>query len=152
MASLLDPPVIAGTVVVAETGEGRFTEVLLDGRHRLLADEPVAQGGGDSGPNPYELLLMALGSCTAMTLRLYAERKGWPLARVVVRLSHDKRHVEDAGECEGKPRLLDHIERTIELEGALEPEQRQRLLEIANRCPVHRTLTASVAITTRLAA
>jgi uncharacterized OsmC-like protein len=151
MAVLLDPPVVAGTVVVAETGEGRLTEVLLDGRHRLIADEPIGEGGTDTGPNPYELLLMALGSCTAMTLRLYAERKGWPLERVVVRLAHDRMHAEDCLECETRIGLLDRIEREIELTGPLDDEQRQRLLEIADRCPVHRTLQSEIVIETRLA-
>jgi len=151
MAALLDPPVVAGTVVVAESGEGRFNQALLDGRHRLLADEPTASGGTDSGPNPYELLLMALGACTSMTLRLYAERQHWPLERVVVRLRHDKIHAEDCAGCETKEGKLDRIERNIELHGALDDAQRQRLLEIANMCPVHRTLTSEVRIETRLA-
>jgi putative redox protein len=151
MAAMLDPPGIAGTVVVAETGEGRFRQALLDGRHRLAADEPVASGGEDAGPNPYELLLMALGACTAMTLRLYAERKQWQLERVVVRLTHDKIHAEDCADCETKKGMLDRIERAIELHGTLDAAQRQRLLEIANQCPVHRTLTSEVRIETRLA-
>jgi uncharacterized OsmC-like protein len=141
-----------GWVKVIESGEGKLTEHLLDGRHRLLADEPVAAGGNDRGPSPYELLLMALGSCTTMTLRLYADRKKWPLARVSVNLRHARIHAEDCADCETKQGMLDRIERVISLEGALEPAQRQRLLEIADMCPVHRTLTSEIKIETRLAA
>jgi putative redox protein len=145
------PVVEPGTVVVAETGEGRLSQWLLDGRHRLAADEPKAVGGNDTGPGPYELLLMALGACTSMTLRLYAGRKEWPLERVVVRLRHSRIHADDCVECEGKPTLLDHIERVIELRGTLDAEQRARLMEIADKCPVHRTLTSKIVITTRAA-
>jgi putative redox protein len=152
MSDLLDPPVIAGTVVVAETRAGRFNQVLLDGRHRLAADEPTAAGGADAGPNPYELLLMALGACTSMTLRLYAERKQWPLDRVVVRLRHDSIHAEDCADCETKAGAIDRIAREIELHGALDDEQRRRLMEIADKCPVHRTLISEVKIETRLVA
>jgi len=140
----------AGWVKVVETGEGKFTQHLLDGRHHYLADEPVSAGGGDRGPNPYELLLMALGACTAMTLRLYAERKKWPLARVAVQLRHQKIHATDCAECETKDGRIDRIERVIDLEGALDAAQRQRLLEIAEMCPVHRTLTSEVSIASRL--
>ena len=135
---------------VVESGEGKFTEYLLDGRHRLVADEPVAAGGNDRGPGPYELLLMALGACTTMTLRLYADRKRWPLKRVSVRLRHAKIHAEDCADCETKQGMLDRIERVIALEGGLDPAQRQRLLEIANMCPVHRTLTSEIEIETSL--
>jgi putative redox protein len=145
-----DPAVAPGTVVVAESGEGRLTQLLLDGRHRLRADEPVAVGGDDAGPDPYALLLMSLGACTAMTLRLYAERRKWPLERVIVRLRHGRIHAEDCATCETKTGLVDHIDREIELQGALEAEQRGRLLAIADKCPVHRTLTAEVDIATRL--
>ncbi len=144
------PDVAPGTVVVAESGDGRLSQHLLDGRHRLIADEPVAAGGGDAGPGPYELLLMGLGACTSMTLRLYAERKKWPLERVIVRLSHRRIHAEDCAECETKQGLLDRIERAIELLGPLDPEQRARLVQIADHCPVHRTLTSEVSIVTRL--
>jgi putative redox protein len=140
-----------GWVKVVETGEGKFTEHLLDGRHRLLADEPTAVGGNDRGPGPYELLLMALGACTSMTLRLYADRKRWPLHRVSVRLRHTKIHAEDCASCETTQGMLDHVERVISLEGALDAGQRQRLLEIADMCPVHRTLTSEIKIATTLA-
>ncbi len=145
-----DPQVVPGTVVVAETGAGKLTQIVLDGRHRLAADEPVAVGGDDTGPGPYELLLMSLGACTSMTLRLYATKKQLPLDRVIVRLRHAKRYIEDCAECADKSVMLDHIEREIELLGALNDEQRASLLEIADRCPVHRTLTSKILIDTRL--
>ncbi|HYB56071.1 MAG TPA: alpha/beta fold hydrolase [Alphaproteobacteria bacterium] len=140
-----------GEVVVAETREGRFSEAIAVGRHRLAADEPEAAGGNDRGPGPYDYLLAALGACTAMTLRLYAERKGLPLARTIVRLSHRKIHAEDCAECETKEGMLDRIERLIELEGPLDDAGRRRLLEIADKCPVHRTLTSEISIVTTLA-
>ncbi len=146
------PPAAAdGTVVVAETGESKFAQYALDGRHQLAADEPIAVGGSDTGPGPYELLLMSLGACTSMTLRLYAERKQIPLERVVVRLKHAKRYIDDCKDCGDKPVMLDHIDREIELVGALSDEQRARLLEMADKCPVHRTLTSKIVIDTRLA-
>jgi putative redox protein len=145
------PPSEAGTVVVTETGDG-LAQYLLDGRHRLLADEPVAAGGEDIGPGPYELLLMALGACTSITLRLYANRKQWPLERVTVQLGHARNHVEDCIACETKPVRLDHIDCAITLEGVLDEGQRARLLAIADGCPIHRSLTTGIAITTRLAA
>ena len=144
-------PEAPGEVVVAETREGRFTQVVAAGRHRLAADEPVEAGGNDAGPGPYDYLLAGLGACTSMTLRMYAERKGLPLERVVVRLHHDKIHAEDCAECETKEGKIDRLERVIELAGPLDAEQRQRLLEIANKCPVHRTLESKPLIVTRLA-
>jgi putative redox protein len=148
-----DPEFIAepGWISVVESGEGKFTEHLLDGRHRLVADEPVAVGGNDRGPGPYELLLMALGACTTMTLRLHANRKDWPLTRSSARLHHRKVHAEDCSDCETKHGMLDRIECVIDLEGSLDDAQRKRLLEIANMCPVHRTLTSEIKIDTRLA-
>ena len=142
----------SGWVKVMESGEGKFAEHLLYGRHHLLADEPVAAGGSDRGPGPYELLLMALGACTTMTLRVYADRKGWPLGRVSVRLRHRKIHAEDCADCETKQGMLDRIEREITLDGDLDAAQRKRLLEIADMCPVHRTLTSEVKIDTSQAA
>ncbi|MBO9662643.1 OsmC family protein [Dokdonella sp.] len=144
------PPVATGTVVVAETGDGRFAQYVLDGRHQLAADEPASAGGDDTGPGPYELLLMALGACTSMTLRLYATRKQMPLERVIVRLRHAKRYIEDCRDCGDKPVMLDHIQREIELVGARE-EDKPRLLDMADKCPVHRTLTSKIVIDTRLA-
>jgi putative redox protein len=146
----LQSTIAPGMVVVTDSGAGPLGQALLDGRHVLAAAEPVAAGGMDSGPNPYELLLMALGGCTSMTLRLYANRKGWPLERVVVRLSHAKVHALDCAECESRPAMIDRIERTIELVGALDATQRTRLLQIAEQCPVHRTLTSKIDIRTTL--
>jgi putative redox protein len=137
------------TVIVRGDATGLAQEIET-GRHRLVADEPVEAGGTDTGPSPYELLLAALGACTAMTLSMYARRKHWPLERVTVRLRHDKIHAKDCAECETKEGMLDRIEREISLTGPLEAEQRERLLAIANRCPVHRTLVSEVDIRTRL--
>src|SRR5438128_7038678 len=148
----LQSGVAPGTVVVTDTGEGTFGQALLDGRHLLNADEPTTVGGKDDGPNPYELLLMSLGACTSMTLRLYANRKGLPLEHVVVRLRHAKVHAEDCAECENKTAMIDRIDRAIELIGALDEGQRTRLLQIAEMCPVHRTLSAKTDIRTTLAA
>ena len=151
MADAAEIAVAPGTVVVAETGSGLFSQYLLDGRHQLLADEPVAAGGNDRGPGPYELLLMALGACTAMTVRVYAQRKQWPLQRIVVRLKHAKVYIEDCKDCDTRSVMLDHIDREIELAGSLSTEQTARLMEIADKCPVHRTLTERVRISSRLA-
>ena len=138
-----------GTLVVASTGQGKFEQVMMDGRHSLIADEPASAGGADVGPGPYELLLMALGSCTSMTIHLYAGRKQWPVEQVVVRLSHSKVYAEDCAECEGNAKaMIDRIDRAIEVVGALDAEQRSRLLQIANQCPVHRTLSSKIDIKT----
>ena len=142
----------AGTVVVRETREGRFTQQIAAGRHALRADEPPSVGGFDSGPAPYDLLLAGLGACTSMTLRLYAERKNWPLERAAVTLKHDRIHAEDCADCETEAGRLDRIVRSVALEGDLDAEQRQKLLEIADKCPVHRTLTHEVVIETEAAA
>ena len=136
-------------VVVTGSAAGFVQEVTVGG-HRLVSDEPVAAGGGDGGPTPYDLLLAALGSCTSMTLGLYARRKKWPLESVRVELRHSRVHAEDCAECETKAGMLDRIERDLTLVGDLDGEQRTRLLEIADRCPVHRTLTSEVSIRTRL--
>jgi putative redox protein len=139
-------------VRVAEAGEGRFAQLVQAGRHRLRADEPLALGGDDSGPGPYDLLLAALGACTSMTVRMYAAHKKWPLRRVSVELKHDKVHAADCAECETRDGRIDKIERVLTLEGELDEPQRQRLLEIANKCPVHRTLRSEVWVPTRLSA
>ncbi len=137
-------------VVVAETHEGRFTQSVVFGDHRLRADEPVAMGGLDSGPSPYDLLLGALGACTSMTLRMYADHKKLPLDGVRVTLSHKKIYAKDCSECETQTGKIDRIDRVVEVEGDLTDEQRQRLLEIADKCPVHRTLHSEVKVTSQL--
>jgi putative redox protein len=140
-----------GRVVVEETGEGKFTQRIAAGAHVLAADEPESAGGLDMGPSPYDFLLAALGACTSMTLRLYAERKGLALERTKVTLSHDMIHAEDCATCETKEGKIDRIDRIIELTGDLAPEERRRLLEIADKCPVHRTLHSEILIETRAA-
>jgi uncharacterized OsmC-like protein/alpha/beta superfamily hydrolase len=146
----------AGTVTVSDRGAGavrgisRLAQEILVGRHRLAADEPLEAGGSDLGPNPYDLLLAALGACTSMTLRLYADHKKWPLQHVRVDLSHQKIHAADCADCETREGRIDLIEREITLSGPLDEAQRQRLLEIAEKCPVHRTLHSEIKITSRL--
>jgi uncharacterized OsmC-like protein len=138
--------------VVARTGEEGFRTEIMAAGHGLVADEPVQVGGTDLGPSPYDLLAASLGACTAMTLRMYANRKKWPLEAVEVGVSHDRVHAEDEAECEHRPVRVDRLQRKILLIGALDAEQRARLLEIADRCPVHRTLDAGVRIETHEAA
>ena len=141
----------ANTVVVASTGVGAFQQMMLDGRHVLHGDEPIAAGGNDTGPGPYELLLMALGSCTSMTIHLYAARKQWPLEQVVIRLSQARVHVKDCADCDQPDAMIHRIEKRIELVGPLDDAQRAKLMEIADRCPVHRTLTSKIEIRSALA-
>jgi len=138
-------------VRVVEALEGKLAVDVFAGRHRLRVDEPLALGGGDTGPSPYDLLAAALGACTALTLRLYAGRKQWPLERVAVELSQQKIHAAQCAECETKEGRIDRIERVITLEGPLDEAHRAKLAEIADKCPVHRTLTSEVSIATRLA-
>lgn len=133
-----------GREVAVRTGRDHFRTEIRAGAHTLLADEPATLGGSDAGPDPYGLLLAALGSCTSITLRMYADRKGWPLEEVVVRLSQSRDHAGDSVECPGRPTRTQRVTRTIELVGPLDSAQRLRLLEIADRCPVHRTLDAGV--------
>lgn len=116
------------------------------GNHTLFADEPVATGGTDSGPDPYSLLLAALGACTAMTLQMYARRKQWPLERVEVSLRHSRIHAKDCEECESQEGKIERIDRYISLTGPLDEGQKNRLMEIAKRCPVHKTLVSEVLI------
>ncbi len=138
-------------VVVQETRNGKFQQAVSMGPHRMFADEPVAAGGDDTGPGPYDFLLAGLGACTSMTMRLYADRKSLPLERTTVTLKHSKIYAEDCSECETKQGMLDQIERVIAMEGSLSAEQRQKLMEIADKCPVHRTLTSEIRILTRAA-
>lgn len=144
------PAGAAGEVTVSETGRGTFQQSITMGPHRLIADEPVDVGGLDSGPSPYDLLLAALGACTSMTLRMYAERKGLPLERVSVSLQHYRIHAADCETCDTARGQIDRIERHIRLEGDLDEPTARRLLEIADKCPVHRTLTSEVDIRTEL--
>ncbi len=146
-----DPGEAPRQVVVRETRNSKFQQTVTVGPHRLIADEPVGAGGDDTGPGPYDLLLAGLGACTSMTMRLYADRKSLPLERVTVTLKHNKIHAEDCAECETQEGLLDQIDRVITMDGALEPEQRQRLMENADKCPVHRTLKSEIRILTRSA-
>jgi putative redox protein len=145
MDEILEP----GVVLVRGSGAG-FAEEIRAGRHRLVADEPVADGGTDTGPGPYELILGALGACTSMTIAMYARRKGWPLDEVVVRLRHARVHAQDCADCETKAVMLTVIDSEISLRGALSHEQRGKLRDIAERCPVHRTLTSEIQIRTQL--
>lgn len=133
-------------VVVSEAGGGKFTNRVAVGRHELLADEPVGVGGDDLGPGPYDYLLAGLGACTSMTLRMYAQRKGIPLEHVKVSLEHSRIHAKDCEDCETKEGRIDRIDKTIELLGELDDAQRTRLMEIADRCPVHRTLQSEIII------
>jgi putative redox protein len=145
------PEAAPGTVVVSEAGEGIFPQLISAHGHLLRADEPVEVGGTDSGPGPYDLLLAGLGACTAMTLRMYAARKTWPLENAHVTLRHDKIHAADCADCETKAGMLDRIERVIRLDGPLDAEQKARLMDIADKCPVHKTLTSEIRIETRMA-
>jgi len=137
------------TVTVHGSAAG-FAQQISVGPHRLAADEPTSAGGTDLGPSPYDLLLAALGSCTSMTIAMYARRKQWPLEAVTVQLRHSRIHAADCEACETKEGFLDHIQRDVQLTGSLSDEQRARLLDIANKCPVHRTLASEIHVQTRL--
>ncbi len=136
--------------IVTRIGKFGFRTEIVSGKHRLVADEPIAMGGSDTGPNPYDLLTAALGACTCMTLRMFADRKGWPLESVTARLEHRKIHAEDCRDCETKEGKIDVIDIEVDPTGNLSAEQRQRLLEISGRCPVHRTLHSELSIRSRL--
>ena len=138
-------------VLVAETRNGKFQQSVIAGPHRYLADEPVSAGGDGSGPGPYDYLLAALGACTSMTIRMYADLKKIPLARVAVALKHDKIHAKDCEECETREGKIDRIDLRIKLDGDLTSEQREKLLAIAGKCPVHRTLQSEIQIRTAMA-
>ncbi|MEQ0565143.1 OsmC family protein [Amycolatopsis sp. NEAU-NG30] len=138
-----------GTVIVTASGDGTYTQQITTTTHTMLVDEPVTAGGADAGPNPYELLLASLGSCTAITLRMYADRKGIPLTRATVRLRHDRIHAQDCERCETERGMLSRITREIHLDGNLDDDQRAKLMAIADKCPVHRTLSSEIVIETR---
>lgn len=138
-----------GLVVVRGAADG-FVQEVVAGAHHLRSDEPASMGGTDTGPTPYDLLLAALGSCTSMTVAMYARRKAWPLERVTVHLRHSRVHAEDCAACETEDARLTVIDRQIAFDGSLDDEQRARLLAIANRCPVHLTLTSRIEIRTTL--
>jgi uncharacterized OsmC-like protein/fermentation-respiration switch protein FrsA (DUF1100 family) len=135
-------------VVVTESGAGPYGQRITAGGHQLVADEPAAIGGADSGPTPYDLLLAGLGACTAITVRMYADRKGWPLRQITVRLRHRRIHATDCAYCETRTGQLDQIDRELQFEGDLTDDQRARLMGIAERCPVHRTLHSEVPVAT----
>ena len=137
-------------LVIVRGAAGGFVQEITAGAHRLRSDEPTSVGGTDTGATPYDLLLAALGSCTSMTIAMYARRKKWPLERVTVRLRHSRIHAEDCAACETQNAQLTVIDREIALEGSLDEDQRARLLAIANRCPVHLTLSARMDIRTTL--
>ncbi len=138
------------TVVQISDKSNKFLTNIQTGRHSLLADEPEDVGGEDQGPSPYQLLTAALGACTAMTVRMYADRKGWDLREVKVHVNHDKRHSDDCVDCEKASSKLDHFDRILEIDSDLDENQRNKLMEIANKCPVHRTLESDVVIKTTL--
>jgi putative redox protein len=142
---------VEGLVTVRGAADG-FVQEITAGRHKLRSDEPVSAGGTDRGPTPYDLLLVALGSCTSMTVGMYARRKQWPLTRVTVHLSHSRVHARDCAVCENEQAMLTVINREVEFEGTLSDEQRARLLAIANRCPVHLTLESKIEVRTTLRA
>jgi len=141
----------AGGPTVTVEGDGSsFAQRITAGVHQFIADEPVAAGGTDTGPDPYQLLLAALGSCTSMTITMYARRKQWPLTGIRVQLSHAKVWAQDCAHCDTREGRLDRIDRRIHLEGELTADQRTRLVEIAEKCPVHRTLSSQMHIVTHL--
>ena len=138
-----------GLVIVRGDANG-FAQTVTAGAHHLRSDEPASAGGTDTGPTPYDLLLAALGTCTSMTVAIYSRRKQWPLERVTVHLRHSRTHAAECPACETEEAKLTIIDRDIELDGPLDKDQRSRLLAIANRCPVHLTLTSRIDIRTRL--
>ncbi|MEX2282666.1 MAG: OsmC family protein [Gemmatimonadota bacterium] len=134
------------TSITARIGAQGYRTEIITGSHTIIADEPMSAGGTDQGPTPYDLLVAALGACTAITLRMYADRKQLPLDEVVVRLRHGRNHAEDDRNCEDSPVRLDRIDLELELKGDLTDEQRARLIEITPKCPLHRTLSAGIRI------
>jgi len=142
--------VTEGRVEVTESGRGRLAQDISAGRHTWRADEPPGVGD-DTGPTPYDLLLSALGACTSMTLRMFADRKRWPLEHISVTLTHQRHHADDGRDCDNKPCMIDHFERVVTLDGPLGEDQRTSLMAIAEKCPVHRTLINDKQIVTTLA-
>ena len=136
--------------VVVQTGDDKFTTHIKMDDHMITADEPASVGGNDFGPSPYELLLAGLGACTSMTMKMYADRKGWEIDNITVHLSHEKRHADDYSDSENPTGQIDHIEKSIEIEGNIDEKQRQRLLNISKKCPVHRTLLGDIKIDSSL--
>lgn len=137
-------------VIVHGDAKG-FAQKIESGAHHIVADEPVSYGGTDTGASPYDLILAALGSCTSMTIGLYARKRQWPLEKITVSLTHAKIHAKDCEECETKDGRIDRIEMEIHLDGQLSDEQRAKLMEIAGKCPIHQTLTHEINIKTRAA-
>ena len=137
-------------VIVQENGTGRFVQKVIANNHVLYADEPKASGGNDMGPSPYDFLLIGLGACTSMTIRMYADLKKISLEKIIVKLRHEKIYAKDCAECADSNSKIDHILRQIEIRGKLSSEERSKLLDIANKCPVHRTLTSKITITTEM--
>jgi uncharacterized OsmC-like protein len=137
--------------VIVRGGAGNFQQEVIAGKHHLVSDEPVSVGGSDAGPDPYDYLLTALGVCTSMTIGLYARRNKWPLENVTVSLWHSRIHARDCAECETKDGMVDRIDVKVELTGSLTAEQHGKLMEIAAKCPVHRTLTSEINIRLRAA-
>ncbi|MBN9584055.1 MAG: osmotically inducible protein C [Afipia sp. 62-7] len=146
--SAVDVPEMSDGVVVQETRASPLQQMISVGKHRMIADEPVSVGGGDTGPGPYDFLLAGLGACTSMTMRLYADRKSMPLDRVTVKLKHGRIYAKDCEDCETKEGMISKIDREITMDGNLDAEQRAKLMEIADKCPVHRTLTSEIKIVT----
>jgi uncharacterized OsmC-like protein len=144
------PEEITSADVIVWSEGSTFAQQIVAGRHRFTGDEPESAGGSDTGPSPYDFLLAALGSCTSMTVGMYARKKNWPLERVTVWLRHSKIYAADCSECETREGMLDRIERDVRFDGPLSTDQRSRLIEIANMCPVHRTLTSEINIRTKL--
>ncbi len=144
-----DTATAEGTVIVTETSAGGYTRQIVAGGHQLTADEPPPVGT-DTGPTPYDLLLAALGACTSMTVRMYANRKSWPVEDIRVTLRHSRIHAKDCAECETKIGFIDQIDVDVDVTGDLDDDQRERLRYIAERCPVHQTLTSDIRISTTL--
>ena len=150
MEKIREQTLVSEKQTIARTYIDSFTTDIKSGKHHFLSDEPESVGGNDAGPSPYDLLTAALASCTSMTLKMYAERKKWPLKEIRIHTSHHKVHAEDCRDCEQKGDKIDEIERVIELEGDLSEDQKKRLLEIANKCPVHKTLSSDIKIESSL--